>query len=206
MRQDQISDALNMLDDKIIEETAEIRKQKRRHAKRRIRWGASAACLALLTYAGIRLLPQQIAPSDPVNIPTETPDDFTGAVIESTENPGDFTGAAIESTENPGDSTETSTESANIPGDSVEAPDNFPELPLLPIEKESGMGMGYEGYMAFDVSELVSGNPWNEEMVFSTLPVYQNPVTFDSMFVAYGVDFDQMREFLLDIADRKSVV
>ena len=35
-------------------------------------------------------------------------------------------------------------------------------------------GMGFEGYMAFDISELDDSNPWSAEMEISTLPVFRN--------------------------------
>lgn len=51
-------------------------------------------------------------------------------------------------------------------------------LPMLTIELGE-MGMGFEGYMAYDISELVSGNPWTEEAQLTTLPVYANPLELD---------------------------
>ena len=67
------------------------------------RWlalGAAAACLALLGYAGIRLL-----------LPGSEPAEAQLA------------------------------------------------LPLLSVAEDFGGGMGFEGYMAYDISELVSANP-----------------------------------------------
>lgn len=54
-------------------------------------------------------------------------------------------------------------------------------LPMLTIELGE-TGMGFEGYMAYDISQLVSGNPWTEEAGLTTLPVYANPLERD----AYG--------------------
>lgn len=51
-------------------------------------------------------------------------------------------------------------------------------LPMLTIELGE-TGMGFEGYMAYDISELVSGNPWTEEAGLTTLPVYTNPLELD---------------------------
>lgn len=67
---------------------------------------------------------------------------------------------------------------------------------------ESSEGMGYEGYMAYDISELVNANPWNEDSELTTLPVYQNPLTYDENFIASGADFDKMKQFLLEVAGR----
>ena len=76
------------------------------------------------------------------------------------------------------------------------------ELPLLSVTYNSSESMGFEGYMAYDISELINANPWNEDMELSTMPVYKNPLTYDTNYSATGADFDKMREFLLDIADR----
>ncbi len=38
----------------------------------------------------------------------------------------------------------------------------------------SGGGMGYEGYMVYDLSELDRNNPWTEDMELDTLPVFRN--------------------------------
>lgn len=77
------------------------------------------------------------------------------------------------------------------------------ELPLLTIGEASDViAMGYEGYMAYDVSELVNANPWNETVNISTLPVYYNALTYDEQYIASGADFDKMREFLLEVAGR----
>lgn len=104
-----------------------------------VKWGAVAACFALIIFAGTRFYPQ-------------------------------------------------------------DEPGPTPDLPMLSIYED--VGMGYEGYMAYDISELVNANPWNEDSEISTLPVYQNSLTYDAYQIASGTDFDQMREFILEIAGR----
>ncbi|MCM1188310.1 MAG: hypothetical protein NC541_03315 [bacterium] len=47
-------------------------------------------------------------------------------------------------------------------------------LPMLQIQEETGDGMGYEALLLYDASELENGNPWREDMTFSTLPVFEN--------------------------------
>ncbi len=138
MKPEHISDALNLLDDGIIEETAQMR-HKRNGRKRAMKWAAVAACLACVIYTGVRLLPH------------------------------------------------------GAPGS---------RLPLLTIMEDLDGGMGFEGYMAYDVSELVSANPWSATAELSTLPVYQNPLTYDENHRASGGDLDAMEAFLLDIAGR----
>lgn len=70
-------------------------------------------------------------------------------------------------------------------------------LPMLEISEDEG-GCGYEGYWAYDISELVNANPWNKEMKLSTLPVYKTaadtPVT--------GAEFAEMEKFLKEIAKK----
>ena len=76
------------------------------------------------------------------------------------------------------------------------------DLPLLTVTYNSSESMGFDGYMAYDISELVNANPWNENMELSTMPVYQNPLTYDTNYSVTGANFDKMREFLLEIAGR----
>lgn len=134
MNKEQFIDALALLDDDIIEETCQIRSRGKRRLKKTGIWAAAAACLALLTYAGYRALPQQ-APGTPSNPP--------GVLAAPTSTP-------------------------------TQTPDDSPSLPLLPVATQAGDGMGYEGYMAFNISELVNANPWDETMELTALPVYQN--------------------------------
>lgn len=76
------------------------------------------------------------------------------------------------------------------------------ELPLLPAAWNETGGMGYEGYMAYDVSELVSANPWREEMDLTTLPVYRNTLHYNEQYIPSGMDTEKMRAFLLEVAEK----
>ena len=73
-------------------------------------------------------------------------------------------------------------------------------LPMLTIELGE-MGMGFEGYMAYDSSELVSGNPWTEEAGLTTLPVYENPLELDEYGQPAG-DRTAMEAALREVAGR----
>lgn len=75
------------------------------------------------------------------------------------------------------------------------------ELPMLSIS-ENMSACGFEGYMAYDVSELVNSNPWNENFSVSTLPVYKNQVSSDDNHNMTGGDFDEMKELALEVAQR----
>lgn len=46
--------------------------------------------------------------------------------------------------------------------------------PQLPDTQLNVGGMGFEGYMCYDISELSNGNPWDESMDINSLPVYKN--------------------------------
>lgn len=82
-----------------------------------------------------------------------------------------------------------------------DSPGNSFGLPMLYIS-ENTLSMGYEGYMAYDASELVSTNPWREDMGLATMPVYQNMLDYDDNFIASGGDFEKMHELLLEVAGR----
>lgn len=84
----------------------------------------------------------------------------------------------------------------------VDVPNRLVALPMLTIPENTSQAMGFEGYMAFDISELVNANPWSEDVVVTTLPVYKNKLTYNEQMIVSGGDFDKMREWLLVVADR----
>ncbi|MBE6862155.1 MAG: hypothetical protein E7497_04565 [Ruminococcus sp.] len=51
---------------------------------------------------------------------------------------------------------------------------------------DSGGGMGYEGYMVYDLSELDGNNPWTEDMKLETLPVFRNQIKTDDANKMYS--------------------
>ncbi len=74
--------------------------------------------------------------------------------------------------------------------------ENPPQLPMLTLPESVGEGMGFEGYMAFDISQLVNANPWREDAQLTTLPVYQNQLTAGAQ-----PKWEEMEGFLWEIAD-----
>ncbi len=79
------------------------------------------------------------------------------------------------------------------------------ELPFIEISN-SNDGMGFEGYGAYDISELTNSNPWNESWKLKALPVFKNPITYDEKFhIASGTDMDKMRKLLLEVAKRLGI-
>lgn len=82
------------------------------------------------------------------------------------------------------------------------------DLPKLPLSTEvtNPSGMGFEGYLAYDVSELCVGNLWRESDNLQTLPVYRNPVEYDRAGAPVGnVDLDVMRVRAQEVANRLGV-
>lgn len=137
MRGTEFLDKMELVDPAYVE-GADLKPKNRKRTW--VKWGAAAACFALLISAGAGLL-----------LP-RTPEDTSG-------------------------------------------------LPMLSVSEDTA-AMGYEGYMAHDISELVNANPWNEDLSLSTLPVYQNTLSYSTDNIASGADFGQMQEFLLDVAER----
>ncbi len=74
------------------------------------------------------------------------------------------------------------------------------ELPLLTLPEGESASMGFEGYMAWDITELTNANPWKEDSRLSALPVYQNPLAHHADGSVSGSDFENMRELLEEIA------
>lgn len=137
MRGNEFLDKMELIDPAYVE-AADATPKKKKSVW--VKWGAVAACFALMIFAGTRILPQ-------------------------------------------------------------DEPGLNSDLPMLSIS-ENTAAMGYEGYMAYDISELINANPWDEDSEISTLPVYQNSLTYDANFIASGADFDKMQKFILDVAGR----
>ena len=57
-------------------------------------------------------------------------------------------------------------------------PIDFSGLPKLTVNTEFG-SMGFEGHLAYDVSELQNGNPWTENNDLTTMPVFTHPNEYD---------------------------
>ena len=52
---------------------------------------------------------------------------------------------------------------------------DFSNLPILAINENNDGGMGFEGYIAYSISDLENGNPWSERDSIIALPVFANP-------------------------------
>lgn len=175
MREEHICDALHLLNDDILEETSQLRCQKK--SPRRIWiWTAATACLVLVLCAIGQLAwkePVAQKPTDPIQKET---------VLQE----------SADSNQGEPDLSEPTTP------DQGEEPQ---ELPMIAVTEYSGLDGSFEGLMAYDISEIVNGNPWNESIKFSTLPVYKNQLEYDRSLVK-NIDLEKMKSFLLSLADR----
>lgn len=141
-----------------------------------IKWGTLAACFVLILFIGTGFLPQ------------DTPIQKKPDSDDTTQN----TAAKGSTKQNQSGQSNTSQNTASTK----------PDLPKLTISDNKSGGMGFEGYMAHNISELVNANPWREDIKLATLPVYKRAVDVDSYFVVTGADWDKMQEFILDVAGR----
>ena len=75
-----------------------------------------------------------------------------------------------------------------------------PNLPMLTIS-DSMASFGFEGYLAYDINELANGNPWIDDVSIKTLPVFQNPTSYDNAGQAIsGLSADAMIQKVKDTA------
>ncbi|MBQ6835815.1 MAG: hypothetical protein IJO47_02050, partial [Clostridia bacterium] len=74
------------------------------------------------------------------------------------------------------------------------------DLPMLSITDRHD-SMGFEGFMAYDISEIVSSNPWREDIELETLPVFENTAEYNSHYEIIGSDFPA-EEFKKEVASR----
>lgn len=76
-----------------------------------------------------------------------------------------------------------------------------PNLPMLTINTEFGGGMGFEGYMAYDISDLANANPWNKDMKITHLPVINNKLTYSEIQQVEDPDYKLMEKLLKETAE-----
>ncbi len=95
-------------------------------------------------------------------------------------------------------------QSLEIPSSGASGPSQpaSADLPMITIQSTGASGFGFEGYMAFDIDELESVNPWTKEVTVKFLPVYENPITYDSMLRPTGANERKMKALLLDTAQK----
>ena len=149
MKAEDISEAMNNINEDFIESANERRKPKSRKSAW-IKWVSAAAAIAVFAFAGAKAF----IPNRP------------------------------EQNDNPVGGTESEYGS---------------ELPILEYVESSAAAYGFEGYLAYEISELENGNPWNEKMVFDALPVFRNN-SFNEVGIAYpGIGEEAMLKKLNSI-------
>ena len=155
MKAEDISNALNEINEDFIESANERRKTKVKKSGW-IKWVSAAAAIAVVVLIGTKVF----VPNTP-----EGNDEPVGEVGGTETEYGAY-------------------------------------LPILEYIESNTTAYGFEGYMAYDISELSSGNPWNEEMVFEALPVYRNN-SFNEIGIAYpGIGEEAMNKKLENIAEK----
>lgn len=80
-------------------------------------------------------------------------------------------------------------------------PVDTPDLPMLSVGEMTD-GMGYEGYMAYGIEELVNANPWDENVKLTTLPVYRNVCPSDSAGEIADQNPPDMGDFIAEVTDK----
>ncbi|MBQ3530632.1 MAG: hypothetical protein IJA05_01780 [Oscillospiraceae bacterium] len=149
MKAEDISEAMNNINEDFIESANERRKPKSRKSSW-VKWVSAAAAIAVFAFAGAKAF----VPDRP------------------------------EQNDNPVGGTESEYGSV---------------LPILEYIESDATAYGFEGYMAYDISELENGNPWNEKMVFEALPVFRNN-SFNEVGIAYpGIGEETMLKKLNSI-------
>lgn len=214
MKKLDLAESLNYLSDSTVNEADEARSKPLRRRGSWVKYAALAACAALVVSAGIYLgrgtgLPVEPQPENVVTEPTGTtePDVSILPATQSDVTEPNVTTVPSNITEQ-NDTTlpDTTAEptGTTAPGTTVGPTDTAPnpatepvdgELPKLVISLGS-VGYGFEGYWAYDISELTNNNPWSEDVIVDTLPVYKNHTTWYPAYLPDNVDYRKMVETL----------
>lgn len=77
------------------------------------------------------------------------------------------------------------------------------KLPMLTVGENQEGAMGFEGYFAHNIDELVNNNPWTEESEIRSLPVYKNSLfRYTKDAIVTDPDIAGMKKALIDAAKR----
>lgn len=180
---ERLLEAIGEIDEKYVEESDKFTKNSN---KAWLGITAAAACALVVAGVGVRFLN-----SGGINLP------YGETTTGDTEQSGATVNAATAVT--PEVTTATSTQTtAKTTSQTIVTDPNLPVL-TYPDELSNG-GMGFEGYIVYDISELITGNPWTEGDKIDTLPVYKNNRFFDDDGYVPNADFEQMKAILMEKA------
>ena len=221
MKPQDLSEAMQFLDDSTLAETANALKKRPLNP----RWFALAAAAACICIAVLLFVPTLTG-----QLPSAAPgsDSASGAHGDSTlqgesTSPGTGTSSPV-SGESGANSPGGASTTPPTPGPGSTAParedldpayvasilngeipahgEIDPSLPTITLDTDSftSGGMGFEGYLAYDMSELENGGPWRLGDEIDTLPVYRNPWWKNEFLVVENADPDAMYARLYDVA------
>ena len=157
-KEERIVEILNAVSDKYIDEAAPVPKKKIHYS-----WKTWASMVAAIVCAvGVSVYSFNHFGGRNVVMPEIDPIDATEEIV-STENTEQI--ASTESTE----------QITSIESTEPEEPQYHEDgRRMLTVGLNSADGMGFEGLMFYDISESGDANPWTEETVLETLPVFEN--------------------------------
>lgn len=214
MKKLDLAESLNYLSDAAVNEADEARSKPLRRRGSWVKYAALAACAALVVSAGIYLgrgtgLPVEPQPENVVTEPTGTtePDiSILPATRSDVTEPNVTTVPSNITEQNDTTLPDTTAEptGTTAPGTTVGPTDTAPNPATEPVEGElpklvislGSVGYGFEGYWAYDISELTNNNPWTEDADLKTLPVYKNTTKWYYPDIPESIDYNKMVETL----------
>lgn len=182
-KNERLLEQLGKVDDKYIVEAAPGTESKKNHVKWSVIGAMGAAAAGIILWQGTKNIPDRITGK---KIPESTT--TTDQQIESPTN-NTTSDQQIESpTQN------------KTYGQRIEFPEISGDLPIIHTPGAGGEAMGFEGFKAYDVSELLDGNPSRENCEFTELPVFIRSEHADYSKDRNIYSIEEMDEKLKEIA------
>jgi hypothetical protein len=166
MTSERLLDYIGQIDDSIIVEADAPLTTSKLSRRTWIRWASLGAVVAACLLIVIPLWLQQTRGNSPID-----PFEPSNPTVNAEQEPS---GSANSSDHNASELPDNDPEREDRPLPATDPSD----LPKLAVNTELGT-YGFEGYLAYDVSELQNGNPWTEDNHLTTLPVFTNPNEYD---------------------------
>lgn len=204
-KSEKLLDALNdTKDDMIIAADPEKKTEKRRIPL----WGkVGAAAAAVIAVGGISAA--VMLTHNPGGMVQSGQGSDSSQQTSDSSNPG-VGSQPVDST--PDNSTGESQSQASVPEVTSPQPQGTlkPDEDLQKITAELTIGgMGFEGIQVPEISDYVSGNPWNAGQNIIAMPVYYNRVAYDMGGIITDADYDtvthEVRTLLIETAARLGV-